>query len=202
MVNAMNIIVISDDMYYSQGLKNYLSSQGANVSVYRNIDDLEHSPQSVLLYIVAIENNIFLQRVCQALNNIKNVLHVFDVMEVNSNSIYTGYISKRVECKSMWALLCRFIKTGYTRKISFSATEFLIMSSIIDDEDRIATIAQRLHMSVKKVHGKKYVLMKKLGFSRAHPRNLFFCNALMLLRCNTNIFLTENSEQNDVCFLQ
>jgi DNA-binding CsgD family transcriptional regulator len=200
MVNAMSIVVISDDMFYSQGLKDYLASQGVNVSVCHNIDDLEYPLQPVLLYIVAIENNSYLLRACQALNNIKNVLHVFDVMEMSNSSIYTGYISKHVECKSMWASVCRFIKTGYTRKISFSATDFIIMRSIIDDEDRIATIARRLHMSVKKVHGKKYILMKKLGFSRPHPRNLFFCNALMLLRCKENKFSSERSEQKNICF--
>ncbi len=197
----MSIVVISDDVFYSLGLKDYLVSRGVDVSICRCIDDLEHVLDPVLLYIVAIENNVFLQRVCQALNNVKNVLHVFDVVEMNNSSIYTGYISKRIECKSMWASICRFIKIGYTRKISFSATDFLIMNSIIDDEDRIATIARRLHMSVKKVHGKKYILMKKLGFTRPHPRNLFFCNALMLLRCNTGSFYRPGkNEQNNVCF--
>ncbi|NUU67242.1 hypothetical protein HQN64_14165 [Enterobacteriaceae bacterium BIT-l23] len=197
----MNIVVISDDVFYSQGLKNYLVSQGASVFVYHCIEDLEHLSYPILLYIVAIDNNVFLQRACQALNNVKNVLHVFDVMEMSNSSIYTGYISKRIECKSMWASVCRFIKVGYTRKISFSATDFLIMNSIIDEQDRIATIARRLHMPTKKVHGKKYVLMKKLGFTRPHPKNLFFCNALMVLRCNAkNIGYLKKSEGDNVHF--
>jgi hypothetical protein len=178
-----DVVVFSDDVFYSRGLAAILRRQGGSVHVCNRpcgIASISELP--VRLYIVCISSSFFRQQVCQQLKNMKNVLHVFDMPVSDIRSFRFGYLSKRLTLQETWNSISQFLRGDYPVRIPLSVADITLVRTMVETEGRIWRVSQLLNITEKTVHSRKYQAMKKFGFDTTRQINLFYCHTLICFR--------------------
>lgn len=187
----MNILVISDDKYFSSGLKEILHEEGVKCnSVNFNNLYLERTNIRIVNYDLTIVDlplvkNI--QRLLPLYDTLKKTLFVLDIQSdfMEDNHFL---ISKRCSAKKIIKKIrkCIVFKIPQVRPIELEALQ------LSNAGHNMLSISSRFNLKEKSVYRLRYNLVQKFGFLRYHPLMAIYCEEI------TSWFIVPEHKKN--CF--
>ncbi|MTH46196.1 hypothetical protein [Intestinirhabdus alba] len=182
----MKIAFLSDDLFYTMGVKACLTLHGVDLTFVNDERFLQRSNYD--LYIIAIESHQRRRTVENILAYKFNVIYIFDTPADNNNTIRMGYVTKKATAleliKAIWSFDYREIK-----RERFSYMDVLFVSMFIYQLKSVQDISKITGINVKILYAVKLRLLKKFHLTTRHPKILMYCSSLPFFRDSRLMYL-------------
>ncbi|PXW43978.1 hypothetical protein DET57_11092 [Klebsiella oxytoca] len=175
----MNILVISNDQYFSSGMLNLLQEEGYNCHA-RNFDNLYRNS----LNIIAVDYDLVILDITLVKNTqnllplngaLTNALFVVDIQSafIEDNRCF---ISKRNSANEFIKKIDRYVefKIPKVNQIEFEALQ------LSNSGYNMTSISSYLNITEKSAYRLRYNLVLKFGFLRYHPLTAAYCELMFM----------------------
>ena len=175
----MNILVVSDDHFFSCGIHETLKDEGINC-VSKNIEwvsriNIRSMAASCDLVIIDITSTINLEGLFPLAEGVTNILFIVDIQPAFiADSRY--FISKRSSGYDFLIKINKYIelKIPHVRNI-----ELKILHLSTAGHNRLS-ILSLLNITEKSFYRMRYNLVYKFGFLRYHPLMVSYCEVISI----------------------
>lgn len=176
----MNVMIISDDYYFSSGLLNSLQNVGVQCDICKQVDfdPIRISAMSDYYDLMMLDlslmqnvNHIFMTR-----RMLSKWLFVVDICPTFLNGNFR-IVSRRSSPIDLIYKLKQFMNVK-SPQIKETELEALRLYNAGCD---MSSISSQLNVTQKSAYRLRYDLVRKLGFSRYHPVTVIYCEKIAAL---------------------
>lgn len=172
----MRIALISDDVFYAEGVEAYLSLYGIKVSSFSGFYNLKKT--NFDLYIIAIESHYNRRNICNMLSHDINAMFIFDIPLSNKNTSKAGYFTKKSTCQELLVVIMSY-NSGALKKGKVTDLDIIFLRMFIDQFKTIQEISRITEVSISDIYRVKMKLIKNFHPNTRHPKTLIYCSSLL-----------------------